>query len=419
MIPLDQTLYFHNMKFGLHSDYWKSVREESGSGGRFYIDLSERLPPSRFVSRHGEWSLPWKQELIPGYEMPVYDPTFSKSFEQVTDERAIGCKQHLQNGKKIALMYSGGIDSTVVLISFLKNFNKEELENVHICASILSVVENPSLWNDHVVGKMTVLDSNKWKYDDLILAGYVPVTADEGDCIFGTSIGLQLYNNYEAYLTDLSPAVREKLLAIRYELANPEVHYSRYRDVIVKYFALNNTPSGLEFGRILYEKYNRNVQTSNVPINSLHDFFWWLIFDVKYLNCSVRSALFYSGGKLPYRESLDSTENWFNGADYQRWSMVNNNNGQKIKKTLATYKWAARKYIYDFYPNEWYYYFKPKLESLNNLVILRPRPPVGDPTYLMGVTKEYQPMLYEDQSVLDFFRHHMTNYNIDWTETNY
>ena len=92
-------------------------------------------------------------------------------------------------------------------------------------------------------------------------------------------------------------------------------------------------------------------------IHSLHDFFWWLIFNIKYLNCAVRGSLYFND-RVEWKTAMDRIVNWFGHNDYQLWSMVNNNNGQKIKKTQASYKWAAREYIYDLDKNDWYKFFK-------------------------------------------------------------
>lgn len=392
-------------------DYWQRVYDESGPGGKFFINLSRRLNPCRFVSRNSsEWSLPWKQEIIPGFEMPAQDLSFNKPYEQVTDERALEIKAQIHQGKKFALFYSGGMDSTCVLVSLLKNLTKEELESVAICTSIHAIIENPTLWEKHISGKFKVFDSPNTLYDDIIEAGYYPITGDEGDCIFGTSIGLQLYHNYAAYLYKLSPDVQSKLTPLRYRISDPEVHYSVYKDLIIRYFALNETPEGLEFGRLLYEKYHHNVVTSNVEIRSLHDFFWWLIFNVKYLNCSVRGAIYFND-RIPIRECIDTTFNWFNGYDYQQWSMNNNNNGQKIQTTVATYKYAQRKYIYDFDKNEWYFHFKTKLESLSNLRFKGRK--IGMHKNF-GIDTNYNRLFVDDVAAKNFFRENFIKYEIDW-----
>jgi hypothetical protein len=112
---------------------------------------------------------------------------------------------------------------------------------------------------------------------------------------------------------------------------------------------------------------------------------------------------------------MDTIVNWFGHDDYQRWSMVNNNNGQKIKQTLSTYKWAAREYIWDFDRNDWYKYFKIKLESLFNVVNQQPRMAGSThPSFRVAMTKDYEMLYLHDTAVQDYFKHHLSTYKIDW-----
>jgi len=411
---LDDTLYFHNIRGDRYApwDFWNSIREESGPGGKFYLDIAKRFSLSRFVTRNeGEWSLPWKQEIIPDFAMPAYDPNFNKSFEEVTDSRALEIKALIQQGKKFALLYSGGIDSTLVLVSLLKNLNQEELKSVIISSSMHAVIENPYIWENYIHGKFKILDSLNYWYDDIINMGYMPITSDEGDCIMGTSIGLEMYNNYDEYTRHLSPEVQANLRPLKYKISSGDVHYSAYKDLLIRHFAYNTTPEGLEHGRLLYQKYVHNINTSSVPVHSLHDFFWWLIFNVKYLNCSVRGALYFNT-VVSVRQCIDSTINWFNGIDYQLWSMVNNNNGEKIHNTIATYKYTARNYICNYDKNNWYFYFKTKLESLGNLTINGKKTPEGLTN--LGMINDYKKISVDDPGVYEYFKHHIVNYKIDW-----
>jgi hypothetical protein len=420
MIKLDDPLYFSNIRLDYRnqSKFWNRIHAISGDGGKFYIDVAKKILQNRFVSRNGEWSTPWKQELIPGFEMPEYNPSFNKSYEQVTDERAHEIKIKIQKGDKFAVMYSGGMDSTLVLVSLLKNLTKEELESVAICASVHSMIENPILWEKHIQGKFKIFDSTKHTYDDYIHMGYRPITADEGDCIFGTSIGLQLYHNFDYYVSELSVETQAKLLPLRYKISSADIHYTVFQDIIARHLAYDTTPEGLKFGRLLYQKYHRNIQTASVPVHSLHDFFWWLIFNVKYLNCSVRGAIYFNHS-IPIRKCIDSIENWFNGGEYQQWSMVNNNNGEKIKNTLATYKYAQRRYIYDFDKNEWYFKYKTKLESLSNLLVkgkMKTKDKEIPGKLTVGLDLNYEPLHTKDHYVREYFKYHLSNYQIDWAD---
>ncbi len=414
MIKPDDTIYFSSISFNYyHDSFWNEVHKQSGDGGKFYINMAKRLNPCRFVSRNGEWSMPWKQELIPGYEMPAYDPTFSKTFDQVSDEQAMLIKQRISQGERFAVMLSGGIDSTMVMSALLKNLTKEELSSVAVCASVETIIENPHFWHRYIQDQFTIIDSDKHKYDEIIALGYTPITADEGDCIFGTLFGLILYNNYDAYLSNLSSSAKADLENLKYRISDPDVHYSRYKDLLINYLGIASDPV---FGQLFYEKLVRNIDTATVPINSLHDFFWWMIFNIKYLNCAVRGSI-YINDTLDTKLVMNKIVNWFNYPDYQRWSMVNNNNGQKIKKTPATYKTAAKNYIWELDHNDWYKNFKVKLESL---WVIGHRQDVTNvpndrrPVSRLGLNKNFEILYMDDVSVQNFFKHNLENYKIDW-----
>ena len=417
MLDKEDSLYFSSIIFnGYQDDFWNQVREESGEAGKFIIDLGKRINPNRFVTRHGEWSLPWKQELPPTFEMPEYDPLFAKSFSQVTDERALEIKKLInEHNQKFAVMYSGGIDSTIVLCALIKNLTSEELKNVVIATSSHAIVENPTFWQQFVYGKFKILDSASMKYDSLIEMGYRPITADEGDCIFGTALGLTLYTNYDAYLIGMDQESRSRLSAIKGKITSNEVHYSQYKDVIIKHFSQPHDPM---FGENFYNKFVKNIETSSVPIHSLHDFFWWMIFNIKYLNCSIRGAIYFND-RIPVKEAIyDWIVNWFNGADYQRWSMVNNNNGEKIGYSQSTYKMAGRKYIYDLDKNSWYFHFKVKLESLGGSIVYAQNndnlPTEIHPNARFGLDKDFNILYIDDLVVQNYIRENVTNYKKDW-----
>jgi hypothetical protein len=432
---IDPNQKFHYSVVRPQNKFWDKIYPSVGEASRFYIDIAKRINPHRFCSRNeGEWSSPWIHEVPEQFKMLPYDPNFNKTYDEVTDGRALDIKRGIQAGKKYAVMYSGGMDSTCVMVALLKMLTKEELQSVVVCASIHSIIENPNFWRDYIFGQFKIFDSNNYLYDDYINMGYTPITADEGDCIFGTSIGLQLYHNYEYYVGLQHPAVQDNLMKLKYKICDNDVHYTRYKDILISYFSLNdptNEEYNTKFGRLLYEKYHRNILTSAVPVYTLHDFFWWLIFNVKYLNCSIRGAIYWNE-TIPVGECINSIENWFNGPEYQYWSMNNNNNGLKIRKTLTTYKYAQRKYIYDFTKNDWYFYYKSKLESMGNLSVKGKNDIIKSFTNtFIGITDKYEYFCIKDidspltnirykgvyhdgPEIQEFFEEKLMNYHIDW-----
>lgn len=411
---IDEPLYFYSISNpSKGEEYWNDLYNQSGKGGKFHINIARRLNTNRLFSRNGEWSLPWKQEIIPGFEMPLYDSSFNKSFSDISDSRALDILDKINQGKQIAVMYSGGIDSTVIMVSILKNIPENLRTRIVVCASSESLIENPSFWKNHIKPNFKIIDSSKVKYDDLIEQGFVPVTADEGDCIFGTVFGLNLYYNYDFYIKDLSFESRRNLENIKNSISDTDVHWKRYEDIIIRHLSIGQDD---DFGKLFYEKISKNINTSSVPVVSLHDFFWWIIFNLKYVNCSIRGALYYNDRLTP-RESIYSIINWFNGREYQLWSMNNNNKGLKIKKTPATYKFEAKQYIWEYDKNHWFKSFKSKIESLWNIGVQQDVSMLSQsrkPVHRAGLDKNLSLMYITDNGTKEFFKNKIINCDIDW-----
>jgi hypothetical protein len=335
--------------------------------GRNWVDLSARFFASDFTARRGDWVTPWPMAQEPTYAMPPYDPGFRKSFAQVSDERALEVRELIRStDRKVALYWSGGLDSTVAAVALLKNLSAEELGSVAICTSVDGLVESPGFYRRRLRDQVRIVDSARSRYDDLIARGYYTITADTGDSIFGTEQMTQLLFSYTELVDKLPPDARERLRKLCDDPAIGEQPYERFADLLISYLGIERNPG---LGPWFYEKLVRNIRTSGVPVYSLHDFFWWFIFNVKYMHCALRAALFYYRGDDLRAAIQKNIINWYHTGDYQRWSMVNNNNGQKIRNNLSTtYKWAARQYIYDFDRDDWYFNFKLKLGSFQLLL---------------------------------------------------
>jgi hypothetical protein len=407
------SLFFYNFSFNGYQDEFLNRLDQLSNGSNFFITLSRRFNPNRFIARTGEWSLPWKNEIIPKFKMPEPDYNFNKSFSEITDNEALKIADRIQQGEKFAVLYSGGIDSLVVLVSLLKNLKKDELNSIAVYCSLHSISENPKFFYEYIHKKIKLLDSNSIKIDQLIALGYTPITADEGDSIFGTMVGLSFYYYFDNLIENLSASTQLLLKQNKEKMIAGEIHFSKFEDLIIKHLSYNNN---LEFGKILYEKILLNIKTANAPVFSVHDFFWWLIFNVKYLNCSIRTALFFNDS-LNYESAIEKIHNWYNAVDYQLWSMNNNNNGQKIKNSINNYKSASRDYIFDFDKNSWYKNFKLKLESLN-MIVNRQNvlniPISNRPVARIALDNNFNMLSVDDHNVRDFFIEKMTNFKIDW-----
>jgi hypothetical protein len=427
----DTKIYYSSVNWdGAEANtFWTETYNEVGPGGKFVIDLARRINPNRFSTRDSsEWSLPWPDEILPKYKLIQYDSTYTGTFSEASDSQAMDYARRIdENNEKFAIMYSGGIDSTIITTALIKNLTKEQLKNVAICTSVQAVVENPNYWRKFIFGKFKIIDSMINKYDMLLEQGYTPVTADDGDCIHGTVLGLNFYHAWEQKIGHkLTAEQRTHVRNNLHKLSDKDTHFSVFEDALVAYFQYGDTslfpiptnpnPDPM-FGRKLYDKYALNAKTASCPVISLHDFFWWLIFNVKMINCGVRGAMYYND-RYDMEKAINKIENWYLWPAYQQWSMNNNNNGQKIGFGAGTYKKVARDYIYELDNNVWYRDFKLKLESMGQnsvrqTVITDVYP---KPSHRFGITTDYTMLDIMDPMVQYYVRHHLSNFKITWSE---
>lgn len=369
MYDLKTELYYSTFRYKTDKskNFWNVIFDGLGPEAKLWLNIATYFGKNSLVARDGVWRTPCLMKIPPMFEMPAYDPSFSLSFEEVTDLRALDIKKLINDkGSRVALYYSGGIDSTISLVSLIRNLSAEELSYIDIGMSSESIIENPYFYEKYIANKFNIIDSGVLQYSDIESAGNYAISCDQGDSIFGTEIGTQMYHSYGALLKDLSSESKIKLENLRTKISDPDIHYSNYADMIIAFFRLGRDP---DFGRRFYEKIVLNIETATVPVKSLHDFFWWEIFNLKYMECALRGSIYYYSGNDRHRALNDTIINWFNHENYQKWSMVNNNNGQKIKgSSSVNYKWAARQYIYAFDKNDWYFKYKTKLSSLRSII---------------------------------------------------
>jgi hypothetical protein len=102
-------------------------------------------------------------------------------WSECMDKKAI--ELHQLNSK-IYLMWSGGIDSTGVLVSILKNWPKQDLERVTILLSRESIQEAGGLYSKLVFPNFKTLNSMVVDLEKLATDGYI-VTGEPADQLFG------------------------------------------------------------------------------------------------------------------------------------------------------------------------------------------------------------------------------------------
>jgi len=413
MIDLKDTLqYFHIFQNEKTQEFWKLAYNESAPGGKFMLDFSH-IEPNVWVSRNvAEWSLPWPVKIKNRFKMPTYESSFKKNWQEITDERAADVAKLIrEQNKKFSILYSGGIDSTLITVALLKNLSKEELKNINFYCNTASIIENPIFYKKYIHEKFETINSTDYLIEDVIAKGYIVISSMSGDCLCGSKNWLDLQANLYYYIRDLSTESKRNINNNWRKAIDPSVHYSVFKDLIISHY---NGKGNNKLGEQYYAKIEKNIKTSDVPVYSLYDLYWWNIFNIKYIHLSAKLYII-DNFKMSFDDIEKNMFDWYNTDDYQKWSMVNNYTGEKIDFSGATIKLCVKKYIHEFDKNDWYLYFKQKLPSNENQK-MRNTTQWGNvtPMTLFGLTQQSQRLYLENKNVQDYILQHLSSFKKDW-----
>jgi len=263
-----------------------------------------------------------------------------KTYEQICDERALNLLQRSEiKNLPIYTFYSGGIDSTLVLVSLLKNATLKQKERIHVLMSQDSIGENPNFYRDYLRGKVHLEAAPIYPY--LLSKRAIFVGGEYNDQIFGSALFKEFmdFHGEAAIGTKYSRQKMSKMFENKWH--EPKV-ISWYMDLFEELFAV-----------------------APCPVSTHADFLWWINFTLKWQSVYFRMLTYASDFVSPNIDH-DFIDNYFfhfyGTDDFQLWSM--NNPDKKILKTWESYKWEAKEVIYKFNKDDHYRKYKTKNGSL-------------------------------------------------------
>ena len=289
-----------------------------------------------FYHRAGVNNLPFKNDLIQHFhfEMPTYDDKFNLSFAEVSDLRIADLTKNKQD-KPWLVMYSGGIDSTVIMAAILKNLSPANFENITVACNQLSVIEYPSFFYNYIKPNFKIIDSTYLAYDSSLYDQYYVLDGELGDMLYGAVSWLPDQVSNQLLLKDFRQEP-DALIALLNEIKGP----------------------GLWF----YELLKENIDSVDVPVTNYIDFFWWMNINMCWASALLRPH-HQRGESLSVDKFLQNNISWYDSREYQLWSMTTSPN-EKYSTDIALRKLASKKYIYDLDHNKYYYHFKCKSMSV-------------------------------------------------------
>lgn len=271
-----------------------------------------------FIDRTNTIQVPVKTETLNENLLPV-NPNFNLTFKDCaikTAERIYG--KHKEFGVPIKMHWSGGIDSSAALTSFIDLLGMEEAKRcITIVMSSTGIYENPYMWK--LIRKEGFNITNSLSFDDTYSEDYIAVNGEGGDQVHGTDVYRPLIRRYGSDI--LNTIWTEDLI----------------RDFVAARSGLTQEDSN-----ILADVFIRQVRNANIDIKTVGDFFWWLNFTCKWSSTFYR-LLTKSSTSIDRKTINNHFFPFYSSEEFQLWAMYKRE--EKHKGDWNTYKWKAKEYV--------------------------------------------------------------------------
>jgi len=235
------------------------------------------------------------------------------TWEDLMDREA---RRTIEIDSPLYVTYSGGIDSTGILVSLLKNCSKAELEKVTVLCTPSSVHEFPEFFNTIV--KNFRIELATYDLERYASIGYI-ISGAGGDGLFGSASFM------ERAMTKF----------------DKDFAWQNYKDNGAKLFETYFPGKG----KMVFDRYQPIAEECAYPIDNLIDFACWYEF-TQHFNNAIFMHLYLKDSFTDLQLYRDKIIYFFRNIDFDVWSV--NNRECLVKDTIDTYKWKAKEYIIDY-----------------------------------------------------------------------
>ena len=253
--------------------------------------------------------------------------------------------------EKIMLFYSGGLDSTCVLCSFILELGLAECQQrIIICLDNSGIEENPIFYNQFIKGKFETVDTMDFLYGRV---------ADQYlDCVYVTGdIGLYAASNGAVSVYRQYPHF--------FQGGNVRDHLTEYYQVASNLVKTDNPID------TALELLDHSAEAVGIKNYTFYDYWWWLNFNFKFHDQYfwIMQHCSYLLKKRPLgREYWDQHYiPFFSDDKFQLWDYTNKEHSLQFVmndgKTLE-YKKPLRNLIYSVNKDDEYRQHKGKKRSL-------------------------------------------------------
>jgi hypothetical protein len=286
-------------------------------------------------SRVGQLDTPWHlhSTLSPIPRINESETRFDVVLDSIADE--FGKSVELSD-KTVYLYWSGGVDSTSILVSILRTWSPTLLKRLVILYDTVSLHENAYFYHTFIKGRLSEqsvasFEVNKDNYNKIIILD------GEG----GNQCTVGLYVQNLAYLG-------------RFDLLTEP--WRNQKD-------LKKLLLGAEDFNV--ELVTDSIKHAPVDIVSGYEFLWWATYNFKYDDVMIRKMFGYSKALTSQQTKVlwdDGIYRFYRHPRMQVWAM--NNCRQREEKLHITVKYVQKDYIYQFDKND--FYWSSKIEQGSN-----------------------------------------------------
>jgi len=338
--------------------------------GRYWNTTRYAVPAvTDLKARTGRFNTPWNTELDPLFKLPELR-FIPDRLSDIMDERAIELNAIAKStNRKIMIMWSGGIDSTAVLTSFIKNLSTQDLENVTVVLSGESIIENPVYFEKYIHNKIKFIPYLKYCLDRTTLDTCINLNGDPADALFGPSFSM--YRQYVHDGTHLKP--------FRFNTRLISEPILRYGEPFIKKFMCPG------FDTWYVQKITKNLlEVAPEGVETISDWWWWHYVNFKWEFSIWRSLLrrkaLSAEAESFTREQIEFfvKTTFYNTERFQLWSYSNLRN-HISGNDASSHKREIKNYICEFDSNTVYRDQKTKVMSI----------PIYDHSFYYDVRKPF------------------------------
>jgi hypothetical protein len=290
--------------------------------------------PGHITSRTHQLATPWSlaPTVCPIPELTHNQLDFGKVIESIAESF---CKKVNRLDLVPYVAWSGGIDSTSILVSLLKVGNQEFLKKLVVLCNEVGIKENPYFYSRFINNKLKTQNISEWEitaenYDKIILV--------DGEC------GNQCYG---------------------WRSIHQQCYFGNF-DFLNQSWALgqNLARAFYNSNEFMLELVQDSAKLAPIDVRSVHDIIWWTNFNFKFDEALLRKVLDYTKNltaeqtKKFYQHHLFR---FFAQPDMQVWSMLTPD--IRREHVHLAPKWILKNYIYQFDHNDLYLYSKSEQPS--------------------------------------------------------